>query len=123
MQFALLFKYLEEMRKDEHLANSDLALLLTLIRRGENAYGVTIASELEAQTGREAVFARIYAALGRLQQRGLVISSRGEPTAERGGRAKRYFRITGAGLREVRDARRPAMNLWTGLSELKGERA
>ena len=48
--------------------------------------------------------------------------SLGESTPERGGRAKRYFRITGAGLREVRDARQSLMSLWKGLPELKGQR-
>jgi len=62
-------------------------------------------------------------ALERLEERGLVSSSLGDSTPERGGRAKRYFRITGAGLREVRDARRYLMNLWKGLPDLKGEKA
>jgi DNA-binding PadR family transcriptional regulator len=96
-------------------------VLLALMRLGEDAYGVTIAGELEAQTGREVVVASVYATLERLQDRGLVSSSLGESTPERGGRAKRYFRITGAGLREVRDARRSLMSLWKGLPELKGQ--
>jgi DNA-binding PadR family transcriptional regulator len=84
---------------------------------------VTIARELEKQTGREVVVASVYATLERLQERGLVTSMLGESTPERGGRAKRYFRITGAGIREVRDAQRSLMNLWRGLPELKGEKA
>ena len=96
-------------------------LLLALLRLGEDAYGVTIAEELEKQTGREVVVASVYATLERLQQRGLVTSRLGDPTPERGGRAKRYFRITTAGTREVRDARRSLMKLWQGLPEVKGE--
>ena len=111
------------MRKGEYLGNFDLMLLLALMRLGEDAYGVTIAQELEEQTGREVVIASVYATLERLQERRLVASRLGEATPERGGRAKRYFRITGAGLREVRDARRSLMNLWKGLPELKGEEA
>ena len=98
-------------------------VLLALLRLGDDAYGVTIARELEEQTAREGVFASVYATLERLQERGLVSSTLGESTPERGGRAKRYFRITGAGLREARDARRSLMNLWKGLPELKGEKA
>ena len=98
-------------------------LLLALMRLGDDAYGVTIAQELEDQTGREVVVASVYATLERLQERRLVASRLGEATQERGGRAKRYFRITGAGLREVRDARRSLMNLWNGLPELRGEKA
>jgi DNA-binding PadR family transcriptional regulator len=111
------------MRKGDYLGNFDLMLLLALMRLGDDAYGVTIAQELEDQTGREVVVASVYATLERLQERRLVASRLGEATQERGGRAKRYFRITGAGLREVRDARRSLMNLWNGLPELRGEKA
>jgi PadR family transcriptional regulator PadR len=111
------------MRKGEYLGNFDLMLLLALLRLREDAYGVTIARELEEQTGREVVVASVYATLERLQERGLVTSSLGESTPERGGRAKRYFRITAAGIREVRDSRQSLMNLWRGLPELKGEKA
>ena len=113
----------EQMRKDDYLGNFDLMLLLALLRLGEEAYGVTIAQELEEQTGREVVIASVYARLERLQERGLVTSNVGDSTPERGGRAKRYFRITAAGIREVRDARRSLMNLWKSLPELKGEKA
>ena len=111
------------MRKGDYLGNFELMLLLALLRLREHAYGVTIAQELEEQTGREVVIASVYATLERLQERGLVTSSLGDSTPERGGRAKRYFRITAAGTREVRDARRALMNLWKGLPELKGEKA
>jgi DNA-binding PadR family transcriptional regulator len=111
------------MRKGDYLGNFDLMLLLALLRLGDDAYGVTIARELEQQTGREVVVASVYATLERLQERGLVRSMLGESTPERGGRAKRYFHITADGIREVRDARRSLMNMWKGLPELKGEKA
>jgi len=119
----VFLQYREQMRKGEYLGNFDLMLLLALMRLGDDAYGVTIARELEDQTGREVVVASVYATLDRLQERRLVASRLGDATPERGGRAKRYFRITGAGLREVRDARRSLMNLWSGLPALKGEQA
>lgn len=111
------------MRKGEYLGNLELMLLLALLRLGENAYGVTIAQELEQQTHREVVVASVYAALERLQERGLVRSMLGEATPERGGRAKRYFRITADGIREVRAARRALMNMWKGLPELEEAKA
>ena len=119
LAMGLFLQYREQMRKGEYLGNFDLMLLLALMRLGEGAYGVTIAQELEEQTGREVVVASVYATLERLQERRLVASRLGDATPERGGRAKRYFRITGAGLREVRDARRSLMNLWKGLPDLK----
>ena len=107
------------MRKGAYLGQFELMVLLVLMRLEDEAYGVTIANELEEQTGREVVVASVYATLERLQDRGLVSSSLGDATPERGGRAKRYFRITGAGVREVRDARRSLLSLWKGLPELK----
>jgi DNA-binding PadR family transcriptional regulator len=109
------------MRKGAYLGQLELMVLLALMRLGDDAYGVSMAQELEEQTGREVVIASVYATLERLQDRGLVSSSLGDATPERGGRAKRYFRITSAGLREVRDARRSLISLWKGLPELKGQ--
>src|SRR4030095_2012808 len=97
------------MRKGDYLGNFDFMLLLAILRLGEDAYGVTIAQELEEQTGREVVVASVYATLERLRERGLVTSRLGDSTPERGGRAKRYFRITGAGIGEVREAQRSLM--------------
>src|SRR5687767_612349 len=111
------------MRKGDYLGQFELMVLLALMRLEDDAYGVTIAEELEQQTGREVVVASVYATLERLQDRGLVSSSLGEATPERGGRAKRYFKISGAGVREVRAARQSLMSLWKGLPELKGERS
>jgi len=98
-------------------------VMLALIRLGEDAYGVPISREIEASTGREVVVGSVYAALERMEQKGFVSSSLGEPTAERGGRAKRYFRVTTKGLREVRKTRQALISLWRGLPELEGGRA
>jgi len=106
------------MRKGEYLGNFELMLMLALLRLGDDAYGVTIAQELEKHTHREVVIASVYATLERLQERGLVRSRLGESTPERGGRAKRYFHITADGIREVRDARRALTNMWKHLPEL-----
>jgi PadR family transcriptional regulator PadR len=95
--------------------------MLALLRLGEDAYGVPIAQEIERQTGREVALGSVYAALERLQGQGLVSSRLGEPTAARGGKAKKYFRLTSQGLREVRETRYALMNLWRGLRELQGE--
>jgi DNA-binding PadR family transcriptional regulator len=98
-------------------------VLLALMRLDDDAYGVPISREIERQSGREVALGTVYAALERLEEAGLVASQLGEATAQRGGRAKRYFRITKRGLREVREARRALINLWRGLKELEGGRA
>jgi PadR family transcriptional regulator PadR len=94
-------------------------ILLALMRLGDAAYGVPISREIEQTSGRVVALATLYATLTRLEKKGLV-SSRGEPTAERGGRAKRYFRVTARGLREVRDAQRVFTSLWNGIPTLEG---
>ena len=97
----------------------DLLIMLALMRLGEAAYGVPIAREIEDASGRVVALATLYAALVRLEKKGLITSQLGEPTAERGGRAKRYFRVTAKGTREVRDAQRVFTSMWQGIPKLK----
>jgi len=100
------------------LGTNDLMILLALMRLGDDAYGVPIARELEDSVGRVVALASVYASLDRLVERGFVDTELGEPTAERGGRAKKYFRITGKGIREVRAAKQSLVKLWKGLEQL-----
>jgi DNA-binding PadR family transcriptional regulator len=100
------------------LGTNDLMILLALMRLGDDAYGVPIGREVEAAVGRPVALASVYATLDRLVERGLVESELGEPTAERGGRAKKYFRITAKGMREVRSAKQSLLKLWKGLPQL-----
>jgi len=106
--------------KRQLLTDFELMILLAILRVGDGAYGVPIAREIEETGGRPVALASVYTALSRLQHRGLVTSTTGEPTAERGGRSKRFFTLTSKGLRAVRATRRALTALWTGLPELKG---
>ena len=108
------------MPRGSYLGEFELMVLLALIRVGESAYGVPISHEIEHRTGREVSLGSVYAALERLEERGLVASKLGDPTAERGGRAKRFFRIAAQGLHEVRETQRSLVKLWVGLPELGG---
>jgi len=107
----------------DYLTDFELMILLSILRVGDEAYGVPIAREMETTGGRTVVLSAVYAALDRLEENGLVSSSLGEPTPERGGRAKRFFRVTPAGLRSVRQARRALTQLWTDLPQLEGGRS
>lgn len=118
--FADLFIISEEMETRIHIGDFELIVMLVLLRLGDNAYGVPISREIEQRCCREVALGSVYATLERLQQKGLVSSELGEPTAERGGRAKRYFRLTRKGLREVRETKNALVRLWTGLPELAG---
>jgi PadR family transcriptional regulator len=111
------------MAKHEFLGSFELLVLLALIRLGEDAYGVPIAEAIEESSGREVAQGSVYITLDRLERKGLVSSTLGEPTPERGGRAKTYFRVTAKGLREVRQARRTLISLWDGVPQLQGGRA
>jgi PadR family transcriptional regulator PadR len=108
------------MAKREFLGGFELLVLLALMGLGDEAYGVPIADAIEESSGREVAIGSVYITLDRLERKGLVSSRLGEPTAERGGRAKMYFRVTAKGLREVRQARRTLVTLWKSVPQLQG---
>jgi len=110
------------MKPPTYLSDFELICMLALLRLRDNAYGVPIAREIEEQTKREAKLGSVYAALGRLEEKGFVVSELGEPTRERGGRAKRYFHITRQGMRQVRETQQTLTKLWRGVPELEGGR-
>src|SRR6478672_8378041 len=105
------------------LSNFELMVMLAIIRIGDGAYGVSISNEIEETTGSEVSLGSVYDALARLQEKGLISSTLGDATPERGGRAKRHFRATSKGLRLVRDTQRSLVKLWKGLPQLKGGEA
>jgi PadR family transcriptional regulator PadR len=104
----------------QFLTDFELMILLAILRVGEDAYGVPIAREIEATGKRTVLLGAVYAALDRLQEMGLVASSVGDPTPERGGRAKRFFRVTSKGLKAIKDAQRSLIAMWTNVPALKG---
>ena len=122
LKYPDLFIIIEEMRTHEYLGDFELMVMLALLRLGDNAYGVPISREIEQETGRSAALGSVYATLERLEEKGLVSSELGEPTSERGGRAKRYFRVTPKGLRAVREMRQALTRLWRRLPQLEGGR-
>ena len=111
------------MREHTYLGELELMVLLTILRLGDGAYGVPLARELAALRGREVAVGSVYAALDRLEMKGLITSSLGEATPERGGRAKRYFRVTEQGLRSIRATREVLGSLWNALPPQKGKPA
>jgi DNA-binding PadR family transcriptional regulator len=108
------------MAKTHYLGEFELLVMLAVIRLGEGAYGVPISREIELHTRRDVAFGTVYATLERLQEKGLVSSKLGEATPQRGGRARRYFRVTSAGLRTVRETKQSLTGFWRDLPALKG---
>src|SRR5215207_4394353 len=82
----------------------ELAVLLTVARLGDEAYGASIRRALSERTGRDHSVGAVYTTLLRLEQKGLAKSSVSEPTPVRGGRAKRCFQLTSLGARTLRHA-------------------
>jgi len=85
----------------DYLGSLEHIVMLGLMRLGDDAYGVSVRQEIETRTGREVSIGAIYATLDRLEDKGYVRSRTGEPTQERGGRAKRHFQVTAKGVAAV----------------------
>jgi PadR family transcriptional regulator PadR len=111
------------MRRREYLGQLELMVLLAVMRPGGDAYGVLIARDIADKSGREVALASVYAALERLEHKGFLSSSLGQPTAERGGKARTYFKATVAGVREARETHATLLRLSAGLPVLQGETA
>lgn len=102
-------------KRRSYLGEFELTVLLAVVRLDDEAYGVPISEELQIATGREASLSSVYAALDRLSEKGYVTSKLADPTPQRGGRAKRYFRATAAGQRAIEASRVALTRLWRGV--------
>jgi PadR family transcriptional regulator, regulatory protein PadR len=105
-------------KREEPLGSLEHIVLLAVLRLGEEAYGMTVRREIESTIGRDLSVGAVYATLVRLESKGYVKSLEGEPTAERGGRAKRYFRVTVDGQAALRDAHETIMKMSAGIKGL-----
>jgi DNA-binding PadR family transcriptional regulator len=105
------------------LTDFELMILVAILRLRDEAYAVAVAREIETTAGRAVLLPAVYAALERLERNGLLASRMGQPTPERGGRAKRYFRVTPTGLRAVKDTQRALVALWSDVPELERRRS
>jgi len=99
----------------DYLGSFEHIVLLGLLRLLDQAYGVTVRKEIEARTGREVSIGAIYATLDRLEAKGYVKSQLSDPTPERGGRSKRFFRVTANGIAEVNRSHRAIRKMSQGL--------
>jgi PadR family transcriptional regulator PadR len=105
------------------LGEFEQVVLLAILRLGDNAYGVTIRSEIAACTGRDAAPGALYTTLDRMEEKGIVRSWLGDATPQRGGRAKRYFSLTKPGRAALINAQRAYQTLLDGLDLVGGVRA
>lgn len=101
------------------IGSLELAALLTVARLGDDAYGLAVRRDLLERTGRDHSVGAIYTTLQRLEDKGLLKSRASEPLPIRGGRSRRHYILTGAGVRAMREAERNAAALWGGLGTLR----
>jgi PadR family transcriptional regulator PadR len=106
--------------KSLNLGDFEELVLLAVMSLQKNAYGVTIRQAIAEATKNPIAIGAIYTTLERLEQKGYVSSYHGDPTPERGGRAKRYFEIEGPGARALDEAQRTRDTLRRGLRPSRG---
>lgn len=100
------------------LGELEQMVLIATLRLGDGAYSVPIIHELDRAAGRQMSRPSVYLALVRLRKKGLLSATIGDPTPQRGGRAKRFYQVTPAGLRVLQATRRVYLALWSGLEPL-----
>jgi PadR family transcriptional regulator PadR len=115
-----LFYIAKEMKQGELLGSLEHIILLALVRLDGGAHGMIVRREIEQRTGRNISIGAVYATLERLEAKGYVSSFTGEPTPERGGRAKRLFRVDAAGKRALQISDQTIRSMSAGLKERWG---
>jgi PadR family transcriptional regulator, regulatory protein PadR len=108
------------MPRGEILGSLEQIILLALVRLESNAYGMTVRREIEERTGRSISIGAVYATLERLEAKGYVSSFIGDATAERGGRAKRFFRLEPGGEEALRVSHDVVRKMMDGLKSRWG---
>src|SRR6266478_5717277 len=103
----------------DYLGEFEHIIVLALLRLDDRAYGVSVRQEIEFRTNREVSIGAVYATLDRLETKGFVKSHRGDPTPERGGRSKRFFRVTAKGVAAVNRTQRALQRLTEGLDLIR----
>ncbi len=99
----------------------EVMVMLAVVRLGDDAYGWSVAQELERVAGRAVSSGALYTTINRLEQKGLLRTRQGEGTEDRGGRPRRYLALTPAGAESLRRARDAMKRLWAGVNAKLGE--
>lgn len=107
------------MSKDKFLGEFEQFLLLAILKLGDSAYGSSIRQLLAETIERDVTIGALYTTLERLENKGLVESKMGEATPERGGRAKKYFKVTALGQMALKRSKDALANMWQDLALLE----
>jgi len=112
---------IDAMNKPAYLGEFEHMVLLVVLRLGDDAHGMSIREELDARAGRTVSRSTAYITLERLKRKGYLTARMGDPSEARGGKPKRYFRLTEAGRAALRTSGRALMRLWDGYEVLLEE--
>ncbi|MCE7994534.1 MAG: PadR family transcriptional regulator [Roseivirga sp.] len=104
--------------KGTYLGEFQELVLLTILVLAENAYGVTIQDELGSRTGRNISRGALHTALTRLDEKGFITSEYGGATAERGGRRKRFYKVTNQGTKALEESKTLRDQLWSEVPKV-----
>lgn len=107
------------MSRRDYLGEFEHIILLALLRLEGRAYGVTVRQEIQFRIKRDVSIGAVYATLDRLERKGYVKSHLGDPTPERGGRSKRFFRVTAKGIGAVNHAQHALQSMTAGLEVIR----
>ncbi len=103
------------MGSSESLGGFQELVMLSVLRLGDDAYGATIQRDLEKNAKRSVSISTIYVTMARLEKKKLVESWLADPTPVRGGRSKRFYKLSRAGLRALRDSRQANERMWKSV--------
>jgi DNA-binding PadR family transcriptional regulator len=101
------------------LSRIEEIILLSIWRLGDSAYGMAIREEVIRATGKKWLLGAIYGPLGRLHKNGYVLTLIGEPTPERGGRRKVFYRLSQEGIKALREIQQVNSIIWKGIEEFE----
>ena len=101
-----------------YLGEVESAVLLAVLHLGEDAYAVPVRELIEQRTGRPVARGALYTGLDRLEAKGCLKSRMGDPSEERGGKARRYYSVTPAGLKAIRATHDALSSMTRGLESI-----
>ena len=105
------------------ISKAEEMVLLTILRLGDEAYGVSIRRQIHKDAGKDYTYGTLYGLLRQMGQKGYIRKSKGEPLPKKGGRGRSYFTLTPAGIRALKEAAELHRRVWKDLSALSFERS
>ncbi len=105
----------------KHLSRTEEAILLAILKLKDSAYGVSIRDQIFSDTGDRWSFALIYVPLEKLLHKGYIEKHQGDPTPERGGKSKYYYRITSGGLKALQAVHSFQKKIWSGAPNIAND--